>query len=426
MAIVQAVISAGGTGSRLKSEIGATPKILVQLGGISLLERHLANLEKWGFEKVLLLLGNGSEQILDFLDEIKHSYRLRVQYSVEGKPLGTGGSIYAAEPLLDESFLFFHGDLFINMPAKSLFRLWEDEVDFALFVHKTDHPEDSDLVETVGKNIQRFVTKPHSWAGSYRPYGNAGVYFFKKNLFEKKPDPKEKLDLDREIIPGFLDAGFKGVAVENRWEIRDIGTPIRLRNTELELQRGLIGLAKRPAILLDRDGTLNVADGYITSPSALRLIREAPQAIKRINDAGVLAIVVTNQPVIARGDITILDLEAIHFKLEYEISSQGGRINGFYICPHHPESGFKGEVAELKISCECRKPSPGMILKAIEDYGIDKMRCAFIGDSWRDEQSAQAAGIEFFMVEGTGFENNILECVDNALMHINGVFESFS
>ena len=159
MAIVQAVITAGGTGSRLKSEVGATPKILVQLGGKSLLERHFANLENWGIEKVLLLLGNGSEEILEFLDGIKNRFKLQIEHSTESKPLGTGGSIYAAKALLDESFLFFHGDLFINMPAKSLIRLWENDADFALFVHQTDHPEDSDLVELNGKTIKKFITK---------------------------------------------------------------------------------------------------------------------------------------------------------------------------------------------------------------------------------------------------------------------------
>jgi len=421
MEIAQAVITAGGTGSRLQSKIGATPKILVQLGGVSLLERHFSNLEKWGIKKVLLLLGNGSEEILEFIDQIKNRFRFQIEYSIERTPLGTGGSIFAAKALLDESFLFFHGDLFINMPAKSLVKLWENDPEFAIFVHPTDHPEDSDLVEFDGKTITKFVTKPHSWAGNYKPYGNAGVYFFKKRVFDTSISGKEKLDLDRELIPNFLSAGFNGQVVQNRWEIRDIGTPERLHKTELDLQKGWLGLIKRPAILLDRDGTLNIADGYITSPSALKVFSDVPNAINKVNCAGVLAIVVTNQPVIARGELMFSQLEAIHFKLESEILTQGARIQEFYVCPHHPEGGFSGEISELKISCDCRKPSPGMILKAIDDYGIDTNRCAFIGDTWRDEQAAEAAGIKFFKIEVNGSKNNIRECVDQARVYVNEV-----
>jgi D-glycero-D-manno-heptose 1,7-bisphosphate phosphatase len=298
-------------------------------------------------------------------------------------------------------------------------RLWGNDADFALFVHPTDHPQDSDLVEFDDKTIRKFITKPHSWEGNYRPFGNAGMYYFKKHVFEVNVGNKEKIDLDRDLIPNIINAGFKGVAVENRWEVRDIGTPERLKRTESDLQKGLLGQIKRPAILLDRDGTLNVADGYITSPSALKLFSEVPSAIKRINDAGVLAIVITNQPVIARGDLKFSELETIHFKLESEISSQGARIQKFYVCPHHPESGFSGEVTELKVSCECRKPSPGMILSAIEDYGIDTSRCVVIGDSWRDEQAARAAGVKFFKVEGTDSKNNIRGGINEALIYIN-------
>ena len=415
MQINQAVISAGGLGTRLKSEIGNLPKILVSLGGKSLLERHLENLDAWGIEKVLLLLGEGHEVVLEFLKSVSMNFEVDIQFVVEKKPLGTGGALIAAVELLEDKFIFIHGDLFINMPLRNVEKLWKSDADFALFVHQTSHPEDSDLIEFDNEHIQRFITKPHNWPVDQKAFGNAGFYFFNKYLFEDQFALDVKTNLDHEVIPSLLQNNYQGKAIINNWEIRDIGTPSRLKKSESDLKLGLIGLKERPAIFLDRDGTLNIESGHISELSEFVLFKDAPKAIRSINDAGILVIIITNQPVIARGELTEQELSAIHLKMESTINSYGAYINGIYVCPHHPDSGFRGEITELKIECACRKPSPGLILKAIEDFGINMQKCLFIGDSWRDKQAAELANVKFLQVVSQGSTTNLVDVVQKGI-----------
>lgn len=116
------------------------------------------------------------------------------------------------------------------------------------------------------------------------------------------------------------------------------------------------------------------------------------EAIRRINQSGYLAIVVTNQPVIARGEVTCEQLEEIHNKMETLLGLEGAYIDGLYYCPHHLHKGYEGEVAELKIDCDCWKPNPGMLLKATEDFNIDLSRSFMVGDGENDVKAGLAAG----------------------------------
>ena len=116
------------------------------------------------------------------------------------------------------------------------------------------------------------------------------------------------------------------------------------------------------------------------------------EAIKLINQSGYLAIVVTNQPVIARGEVTWDELHEIHRKMETLLGKDGAYIDGIYICPHHPDKGFEGERPEYKIDCDCRKPKPGLLLQAAQDYNIDLTQSYMIGDSERDVEAGINAG----------------------------------
>lgn len=416
MKIRQAVISAGGVGTRLSSEIGNLPKILAELCGKNLLERHLENLELWGFERVLLLLGHGSDEVIKAVEKIRDKFHLEIQISKEEEPLGTGGALIAAEKYLDESFLYLHGDLFVNMPKTHLARIWEEQnIDFGIFVHVTNHPQDSDLVDFMDSRIVEFKTKPHATVIDKKSYGNAGIYFFNKYIFQNYFGSNYKIDLDREIIPNLLLSNFVGSATINNWEIRDIGTPERLIKTKTDLANGFLGKKIRPAVLIDRDGTINISKGYIRSKEELELYDGVAESISLLNAKGILVIVVTNQPVIARGEISLEELEIIHFEMEKKIMNSKGMINAIYFCPHHPELGHKGEISELKIKCKCRKPEPGLILKAIEDFGIDKQKCVMIGDTWRDELAAKSAEIKFIYVNENSGQNNFVESVNKAI-----------
>ncbi len=143
-------------------------------------------------------------------------------------------------------------------------------------------------------------------------------------------------------------------------------------------------IALLPALFLDRDGTINRHIGYLDRPEQIELLPGVGVAIRRLNQAGVLAVVVTNQAVIARGQCTTADLEQIHERLKEQLRQHGASLDAIYHCPHHPDRGQPGEVAELKVVCHCRKPEPGMIEAAMRDLPIDPTQCAVVGDSARD------------------------------------------
>ena len=115
-------------------------------------------------------------------------------------------------------------------------------------------------------------------------------------------------------------------------------------------------------------------------------------AIRKINESGYLAVVVTNQPVIARGEVSFEELEEIHNKMETLLGKEGAYLDAIYYCPHHPHKGYEGERPELKIECDCRKPKPGMLFKAAEDFNIDLSQSWMIGDGENDVKAGSNAG----------------------------------
>ena len=149
---------------------------------------------------------------------------------------------------------------------------------------------------------------------------------------------------------------------------------------------------KQKAIFLDRDGTINKYVGFLRNIDDFELIEGVSETIKKINQSGYLAIVVTNQPVIARGEVTWDELHEIHRKMETLLGKDGAYIDGIYICPHHPDKGFEGERPEYKFDCDCRKPKPGLLLQAAKDFNIDLSQSVMIGDSESDVKAGKNAG----------------------------------
>lgn len=134
--------------------------------------------------------------------------------------------------------------------------------------------------------------------------------------------------------------------------------------------------------------------GFLRNIEDFELIEGVAEAIKFINQSGYLAIVVTNQPVIARGEVTWEELNEIHKKMATLLGKEGAYVDGIYICPHHPDKGFEGERPEYKIDCNCRKPKPGLLLQAAKDFNIDLSESYMIGDSHRDVEAGENAGVK--------------------------------
>ena len=164
---------------------------------------------------------------------------------------------------------------------------------------------------------------------------------------------------------------------------------------------------KFKAAFFDRDGVLNVDKSYLYKIEDLEWIDGAKEALAYLTQQGYTVFVVTNQSGIARGYYTVDDMDKLHDFMAQQAAAAGGKIEKFYYCPHLPE----GKIAEYAIECDCRKPKPGLILRAFEEYGIDKEAAFLIGDKPRDVESAEAAGIKGYLFSGGNLLNFVKEIV---------------
>jgi D,D-heptose 1,7-bisphosphate phosphatase len=328
----------------------------------------------------------------------------------ESEPLGTGGALLAAFDLLEDRFFVFYGDCFMKVDLRAMLR-WHEESqgEAALFVHPNDHPYDSDLVETddAGRII-KFHTHPHP-EGLWLPNRvNAALHTFDKTALEHYRDRWSagvialKLDIGRHLLPMMLSDGRRLSAYNCGEYIKDAGTPDRLERVIADIRSGRVdqdSLANpQPAVFLDRDGTLNVEVERVRTPDDLQLIEGAAEAVRMINRSGLRAILITNQAVLARGDCDEATLRQIHAKLETLLGREHAWLDAIYYCPHHPHSGYPGEVPALKFDCACRKPKPGMVLRAREDFNLDLCNSWMIGDSAIDIRTARASGVRPVLV----------------------------
>ncbi len=164
---------------------------------------------------------------------------------------------------------------------------------------------------------------------------------------------------------------------------------------------------KLKAAFFDRDGVLNVDKSYLYKIEDLEWIDGAEEALAYLTKKGYTVFVVTNQSGIARGYYTVDDMNKLHEFMAQQVAAAGGKIEKFYYCPHLPE----GKIAEYAVECDCRKPKPGLILRAFEEYDIDKEAAFLIGDKTRDVESAEAAGIKGYLFSGGNLLNFVKEIV---------------
>ncbi|MBQ7638184.1 MAG: HAD-IIIA family hydrolase [Clostridia bacterium] len=387
-----AVVLAGGKGTRMAGIFPGIPKPLIPVCGKSVLQRQIETLKNGGVSDIVVVTGYLSEKIeREFLSGEK--YGVQISYYTEKKPLGTAGALFKMD--IRDDILLISGDLVFDIDIEKMLAFHKKNNALAtLFTHPNTHPADSTLVETdEDGRITAFVPKENR-KGCYRNLCNAGVQIVSPELL-KMYDISGAADLDRDIIYPAVSTG-RLFSYKSSEYVRDMGTPERYLSVSKDVENGLVPLRnlknKQKAVFLDRDGTLNKANGFITRPEELELTDGAAEAVKKINGLGYLAIVITNQPVIARGECTVEELRLIHNRLETLLGESGAYLDAIYYCPHHPDSGFPGEIPSLKVACSCRKPAPGLILEAAREFNIDLSSSYMVGDSWRDIKAAENAG----------------------------------
>ncbi|MBS1486947.1 MAG: HAD-IIIA family hydrolase [Bacteroidetes bacterium] len=393
---VQAVILAGGQGTRIRSVDAGTPKSMLPIGGKPLLQHQIEWLKSYGIKEVILLVNHLKEPIISFFQN-GEKWGIGISYYEEATPLGTVGGVKEIENKIKGDFLLLYGDVMADMDIHRLQQFHSSKKsDCTLVVHPNDHPHDSDLVDMdAEERINAFHPKPHDATRYYRNLVNAGVCIFSPAIFPFL-QKGVKADFGKDIFPTLVNR-INMFGYNTTEYLKDMGTPERLEKVNQDFLSGKVqakNLAKeQKAIFLDRDGVLNEDSHLVASVNELDVYPYSGSAVKKINDSNYLAIVATNQSVIARGKISEDDLRAIHNKLDTVLGRDHAKLDAIYYCPHHPDKGFAGESTNYKIDCHCRKPKPGMLLDAAKNFNINLSESYFIGDAERDIEAGQRAGV---------------------------------
>ena len=399
-----AVIQAGGAGTRLKEIAGDLPKPMVPISGKPILQWQVESLARSGVGVIYIICPKTSTAIQDHFGD-GSKFGVSIHYFVEEVPLGTGGVFFYLASLIKEDFFLVFGDLMLDVDWNR-FMKFHKKHDGAIttFGHPNSHPYDSDVLvlNQEGKVINMLSKKaPRDFF--YNNVTNAGLYVVSKGLLNtfKGMDEPIKMDFEKELLAPTIFTGLCYCYRSSEY-VKDCGTPDRYAAVTRDNDTGVVksrNLASpQKAIFLDRDGVINVFGDFVRSADKLFLKDDAAGAIKRINESKYLAICITNQPVVARGETSFAELSEIHAKLETLLGEGGAYLNDLYFCPHHPDKGFEGEVPELKIDCDCRKPKIGLLLKAKKDYNIDLKASWFVGDTHQDVQTGINAGCKTILI----------------------------
>ncbi len=404
---MKVVIMAGGKGTRIAELFPDIPKPLIPVDGMPILEREIRSLALQGFKDIILTVGYLAEKIVKYFGD-GSQLGVKIDYFIEETPLGNAGALFRMrEKIGDEPFFLLNADAAFDVDFNRMLEYHREKGGLVtIFTHPNSHPYDSGLiVADDDSKVLAWLAKEDNRPQWYVNRVNAGLHIIDpkvldlclKNLEtdENTHLPVGKVDLDRQILKPLCGTG-QMVCYDSPEYVKDMGTPDRFHQVETDYRNGIVQARnlknKQKAIFLDRDGTINKYVGFLRQIDDFELIEGVADAIKMINQSEYLAIVVTNQPVIARGEVSWDELNEIHKKMATLLGESGAYVDGIYICPHHPDKGFEGERPEYKINCICRKPKPGLLLQAAKDFNIDLAESFMIGDSQRDVEAGEAAG----------------------------------
>lgn len=410
---IKAVIMAGGKGTRIASLGEEVPKPMIKIGGMPVLERQIRVLASQRITEIILVIGYKWDVIYHYFEDGSR-WGVHIEYVVEKEPLGTAGAFYYLKSDFmnrndSSDFLLINGDLVFDINVERFLDFHSQKKAMAtIFTHPNNHPWDSALISADEDACVREWYSAGDFCGWYHNRVNAGIHLISGSIFEWMSkqgmlDVPVKINLDRQVLSKLIPEK-KLFAYDSPEYVKDMGTPDRFQIIAGEVAAGKVQAKNlshfQKAVFLDRDGTINRYVGFLKDIDDFELLPGTSQAIRKLNETGVLVIVVTNQPVIARGELTVDGLTEIHKKMETLLGKQGAYIDDIYYCPHHPNAGFAGEVSELKVKCGCRKPEPGMLLAAAEKYHIDLSESWMVGDSEIDMEAGRRAGCKCVGVGG--------------------------
>lgn len=400
---MKTVIMAGGKGTRISSVASDIPKPMIQVEGKPVLEHEIECLREQGFDDIIITVSHLGNIIMDYFGDgsaispvTGKTFGVHIEYYFEEQPLGNAGALFQIKDKLDSDFLLLNADAMFDVDFNRFVDFHKSHGGLVtLFTHPNSHPYDSGVIIADEHGaVERWLTKEDDRPKYYRNCINAGLHVISPKILETEI-MTSKVDLDRQLLKPLAGTG-KMFCYNSPEYVKDMGTPDRYYSVCEDFKAGRVKgknlVNKQKAVFLDRDGTINKYIGFLRDLDDFELIDGVASAIKAINASGYLAIVVTNQPVIARGEVSFEELQEIHNKMETLLGEQGAYVDAIYYCPHHPHKGYEGERPELKIECDCRKPKPGMLLQAAKDFNIDLEHSWMIGDGENDITAGKNAG----------------------------------
>ena len=421
---MKTVIMAGGKGTRISELFPDIPKPLIPIKAADgtekpVLEWEIESLRDQGFTEIMLTVSHMADKIMEHFGD-GSKLGVKIEYFVEETPLGNAGALFKLRDWLgEEDFLLLNADAVFDVDFIRMVEYHRShDALVTLFTHPNSHPYDSGLIIADENHfVNAWLAKEDERPLYYKNRVNAGLHVINPkslgmsgiaaSIVGTEVNGKHvKVDLDRQILKPLCGSG-KMVAYDSPEYVKDMGTPERYYSVSRDFQNGVVKAKNlshpQKAIFLDRDGTINKYIGFLRNIDELELIDGVANAIKKINESGYLCIVVTNQPVIARGEVKVEELDLIHNKMETLLGKHGAYIDGLYYCPHHPHKGYEGEIPELKFDCDCRKPKPGMLIQAANDFNIDLGLSWMIGDGENDMKAGINAGCHTALIGTDNF-----------------------
>jgi mannose-1-phosphate guanylyltransferase/phosphomannomutase len=399
------ILVAGGRGTR--SDNPKLPKILQMLDpNCSILFHHLANIVQWGIKRVSISVGHGAQEVIQATLDLKIFFpQLEVEFVLDGDDSrGTCDALRQVTANVQEEFLIvIYGDVVVKAPLDEYLKDFIQTDDLALIVaHPNLHPEDSDSIIYSDSNLVLGIEKKGKTRRLNTPFRSpCGVFLMRREALVHINDAT--IDFSEALCTKISQEIPVRVRISSHY-FKDSGTPTRLKEVRKDWTSGIThkrgSREKRPGLFVDRDGTLvpNIGSGRVhVNPEEVSKILAT--IIKQANLKAIPVFVVTNQPGIAKGEINTSDVLRVQSIIEETLLREDAFVDDFRWCPHHPEKGFPGEVASLKLLCDCRKPAPGMVLDLCKLHGIDLKKSMFIGDSQVDLELSKNLNMTFCLFD---------------------------
>lgn len=379
--MLSAVIIVGGRGKRLDPVTCNVPKPLVRILDKPFLYYLVKQLFNSGVRKVIILAGYLGSQFEDFIQKYSHKFKgLEFIIKISDPDFDTGKRLIDSMEILDDRFIFLYGDNYVPFQLKEYIEKYERDFDnsFVLLYKNDDNYSTSNI--SIGRD--NLILNYGKEKNELTNFVEIGYFIINKEILHDVIDRKST-NFGRDIFSKLIQKGkIYGEVIAQRYYT--VGTMERLNLTRLFF-------SNRKFIFIDRDGVLNEKapkGSYIKDLDSFKWKKGALSGLKLLKKNNYQIVLITNQAGIGRGVFTINQLEKIHQKMCQDARNYGADIEYIYYCPHHWED-----------NCNCRKPKPGMLLKAQKDLHIDLMNTYFIGDDLRDGEAAKSAGCKFVLIE---------------------------